>query len=50
MKFSPGEHEVIQAIDGFELPIKIVVSVKNEIVTVVRNYPLKKEEKNECLL
>ena len=45
LNFSPGEHEIIQAIDGFELPIKIIVSVEGETITVVTNYPLKKGRK-----
>lgn len=37
-----GEHELIRDIVGFEYPIKIVVSVENDIMTVMTNYPLKK--------
>jgi len=37
-----GEHEVIRNISGFKYPIKIVVSVKNDVITVITNYPLKK--------
>jgi hypothetical protein len=40
---SDGEHEVIRDIAGFKYPIKIVVSVENDIMTVITNYPLKKE-------
>jgi hypothetical protein len=39
---SDGEHELIRAIVGFKYPIKIVVSVENNIMTVIINYPLKK--------
>ena len=38
-----GEHEVIRDIAGFKYPIKIIVSVENDIMTVITNYPLKKE-------
>jgi len=37
-----GEHELIRDIPGFKYPIKIVVSVESNIVTVITNYPLKK--------
>lgn len=37
-----GEHESIRDIAGFKYPIKIVVSVENNIITVPTNYPLKK--------
>lgn len=40
---SEGEHEVIRDIAGFKYPIKIVVSVENDMMTVITNYPLKKE-------
>jgi len=38
-----GEHEIMRDIAGFKYPIKIVVSVENDIMTVITNYPLKKE-------
>ncbi len=37
-----GEHELIREVPGFKYPIKIVVSVENNIMTVITNYPLKK--------
>ena len=37
-----GEHEVIKGVQGFEYPIKVLVSVKGNILTVITNYPLKK--------
>ncbi len=37
-----GEHELIRDIAGFQYPIKIVVSVENNIMTVITNYLLKK--------
>jgi hypothetical protein len=39
---SDGEHELIREVSGFKYPIKIVVSVKSNIMTVISNYPLKK--------
>ena len=40
-----GEHEIIKDIPGFDLPIKIVITVKDELGTVITNYPLKKGRK-----
>jgi hypothetical protein len=40
-----GEHELIKDIPGFKYPIKIVVSVERNIITVVTNYPLMKGRK-----
>ena len=40
---SDGDHEVIRNVSGFKYPIKIVVSVESNVMTVITNYPLKKE-------
>lgn len=40
-----GEHEIIKNVSGFKYPIKIVVAVESNIVTVITNYPLKKGRK-----
>ena len=45
-----GEHELIADFPGFKYPIKIIISVENNIVTVITNYPLKKGRKNESPL
>lgn len=42
LDLSDGEHELIRDIAGFRYPIKIVVSIENDIMTVITNYPLKK--------
>jgi hypothetical protein len=39
---SDGEHEIIREFSGFKYPIKIVVSVENNTMAVITNYPLKK--------
>ena len=41
-ELNDGEHELIRNIADFKYPIKIVVSVENNIMTVITNYPLKK--------
>ncbi len=42
LDLSDGEHELIKNVPGFKYPIKIVVVVDNNIMTVITNYPLKK--------
>ena len=37
-----GEHEVIKSVSGFRYPLKIVVAVEGDTMTVITNYPLKK--------
>jgi len=44
MNLRKGEHEIIKDI-GQKYPLKIVVSVENETLTVITNYPLKKGRK-----
>lgn len=39
-----GNQEIIERFGGFKYPLKIVVSVKSDTVTVITNYPLKKGE------
>jgi len=39
---SGGEHEIIRTVEGFKYPVKIVVSVECQIITVITIYPLKK--------
>ena len=48
-KISQGEHEIIKDISGFKFPLKIVVCIKENVVTVITAYPLKKrkEERRE---
>lgn len=40
-----GEHEIIRDVSGFKYPVKIVVSVEEDLTTIVTNYPLKKGRK-----
>ena len=42
LSFDDGEYELIRDVSGFKYPIKIVVSVRRSILTVITNYPLKK--------
>lgn len=42
LELSEGEHEIIRDVPGFKYPLKIVVKVKSDVMTVVINYPLKK--------
>jgi hypothetical protein len=45
LHLNDGEHEIIKNISGFKYPIKIVVTVESDVVTVITNYPLKKGRK-----
>ena len=45
LKLSQGKQEIIKEVDGLKYPLKIVVSVENDIITVITNYPLKKGRK-----
>jgi hypothetical protein len=40
-----GEHEIVRDVPGFKYPLKIVVSVEGDALTVITNYPLKKVRK-----
>lgn len=42
MNLHQGEDEAVKNITGFQYPLKIVVSVEGDKVTVITNYPLKK--------
>ena len=42
MNLGRGEHEIIKNVPGFKYPLKVVVSVKGDTLTVITNYPLKK--------
>jgi hypothetical protein len=43
--FGQGNQEVIGNVEGFKYPLKIVIAVENDIITVQTNYPLKKGRK-----
>jgi len=45
MNLLQGEHEIIKNVPDISYPLKIVVSVEKETVTVITNYPLKKGRK-----
>jgi len=42
MHLSHGQHIIINQIEKFIYPVKMVVSVEGSIITVVTAYPLKK--------
>lgn len=44
MNLHQGEHEIVKDM-GLKYPLKIVVSVEEDLITVVTNYPLKKGRK-----
>jgi len=49
-ELTQGNQEIVEDVQGFKYPLKIVVSVESDTVTVITNYPLKKGRKNESLL
>jgi len=40
-----GDYEIIQNVEGFKYPLKIVVVGAYDIITVKTNYPLKRGRK-----
>ena len=40
-----GNHEIREYVEGFKYPLKIVVTMAYDIITVKTNYPLKKGRK-----
>jgi len=45
INLSQGEHKIIKDVAGLKHPLKIVISIENDIITVITNYPLKKGRK-----
>ncbi len=41
-ELSEGENEIIQNISGFKYPLKIIIKVQDDLVTVISTYPFKK--------
>jgi len=37
-----GSQEIVENIEGFKYPLKVIVSLKDDEVTIITNYPLKK--------
>jgi len=40
-----GINEIVENVEGFKYPLKIVVAVEADVITIVTNYPLKKGRK-----
>lgn len=45
MNLGQGDHEIIKDVAGFKYPLKIVVSIEENTITVITNYPMKKGRK-----
>lgn len=41
----PGTNKIIEKAEGFKYPLKNVIPSKDDIITVITNYPLKKGRK-----
>lgn len=37
-----GIHDIIENAEGFNYPLKVVVAVGNDIITIITNYPVKR--------
>ena len=44
-ELNQGNQEIIENVKGLKYPLKIIVAVENDIITIVTNYPLKKGRK-----
>ncbi len=45
--FLEGQHELIEEVEEFRYPIKIVIAAGNETITVITCYPLKKKREQQ---
>ena len=45
IKLYQGNHDIIKAVMWFKYPIKIIVSVEEDLITVITNYLLRKGRK-----
>ena len=41
-ELSPGTHQIIQRVEGFQYPLKVILAVQGDVITIITNYPLKK--------
>lgn len=44
-ELTQGTHEIIENTEGFKYPLKIVINLEGDIITIITNYPLKKGRK-----
>lgn len=44
-ELNQGNQEIIENVEGFKYPLKIVITVEDDIITVITNYLIKKEIK-----
>ncbi|MEK7358819.1 MAG: hypothetical protein AAB422_00445 [Planctomycetota bacterium] len=49
-ELNQGNQVIIENVEGFKYPLKIVVTVENDIISVVTNYPQKKGKNDESIL
>lgn len=45
LNLKPGKHEIIKEIAGSKFPIKIVIDIGSDLITIITNYPYKKGRK-----
>ena len=44
-KLVQGKQELVKSIEGHTFPIKVVVDVENDIITLITVYPLKRRRR-----
>jgi hypothetical protein len=44
-KLVQGKQEIVKSIEGYTLPIKVVVDMENDIIKIITVYPLKKRRR-----
>lgn len=45
MRLRQGENTIVKDVPGISFPLKVVISVENELIKIITNYPLKKGKK-----
>jgi len=44
-ELASGNQAIVKNVEGFKYPLKIVLAIENDIITVITSYPLKKGRK-----
>lgn len=50
MHLEKGRHKILKHVVDFKYPLKIVVDVEDNVITIITNYPLKKGISDESTL
>ncbi len=41
-KLVQGKQQIVESVDGYKYPLKVIFSVENDTIVVITTYPLKK--------